>query len=75
MVTGSFRLILGGVARGIAFAPSVIASRVWLRAGVGSAIFAIRDDKIFAANDALPGFWEPLRSLRPVERQRFFSMR
>jgi len=44
-----------------------------LRAGVGSAIFAICDNKIFAANDAWPGFWGPLRALFAFAPEPFFS--
>jgi len=44
-----------------------------LRAGVGSAIFAICDNKIFPANDALPGFWGPLRALFARAPELFFS--
>jgi hypothetical protein len=45
-----------------------------LRAGVGSAIFAICDYKIFPANDALPGFWGPLRALFAIAFEHFFSI-
>jgi len=45
-----------------------------LRAGVGSAIFAICDNKIFPANDALPGFWGPLRALFAIAHYPFFPI-
>jgi hypothetical protein len=45
-----------------------------LRAGIGSAIFAICDHKIFPANDALPGFWGPLRALFAIASEPFFSI-
>src|SRR5262249_41949202 len=45
-----------------------------LRAGVGSAIFAICDHKIFPANDALPGFWGPLRALFAIAHYPFFPI-
>src|SRR5262249_18261833 len=48
-----------------------VVSALW--AGVGSAIFAICDHKIFPANDALPGFWGPLRALFAIARELFFS--
>src|SRR5262249_24567422 len=44
-----------------------------LQAGVGSTIFTICDHKIFAANDALPGFRGPLRALFAIARELFFS--
>src|SRR5262249_15553127 len=43
------------------------------RAGVGSAIFAICDHKIFPANDAWPGFGGPLRAPFAIARELFFS--
>ena len=43
-----------------------------LRAGVGTAIFAICDHKIFAANDALPGFRGPLRAPFAIAHYPFF---
>jgi hypothetical protein len=43
-----------------------------LRAGVGSAILAICDYKIFPANDALPGFGGPLRALFAIALELFF---
>src|SRR5262249_20090796 len=45
-----------------------------LRAGVGSAIFAICDHKFFPANDALPGFGGPLRSPQAFALEPFFSI-
>src|SRR5262249_15783965 len=45
-----------------------------LRAGVGSAIFAICDHKIFPANDALAGFWGPLRALFAIAHYPFFPI-
>jgi hypothetical protein len=44
-----------------------------LRAGVGAAILAISDYKIFPANDALSGFGEPLRALFAIALELFFS--
>jgi hypothetical protein len=45
-----------------------------LRAGVGSAIFAICDHKIFPANDALPGFGGPLRAPFAIAHYPFFPI-
>ncbi|HVI15308.1 MAG TPA: hypothetical protein VM822_20855 [Pseudolabrys sp.] len=45
-----------------------------LRAGVGSAIFAICDHKIFPANDALPGFGGPLRAPQAIAHHPFFPI-
>src|SRR6516225_8476997 len=69
-----FRLILGAlrvVSRPLHLKFPVVSV---LRAGVGSAIFAICDHKIFPANHALPGFGGPLRSPQAFALKPFFSI-